>query len=171
MQSIIEESNRFSEAPSKFIKYMNLKSDASERKYNMTIHNNNSNITVLKQPNESVWINFEDMNDYHHIHVWIGMSDFSDFKYVHKNEGTRIFDCTLYTAEQLKQKDEDTKFRNNSLYDDVINTGHPCYANLTLHVRHNDLKYRNKNLVAECDMFDITYTPYKYTSFVSPFAF
>jgi hypothetical protein len=111
------------------------------------------------------------MNDYHHVHVWIGMSDFSDFKYNHKNEGTRIFDCTLYTAEQLKQKDEEMKFRNNTLYGDVVNTGYPCFAHLVLHVRHNDLKYRNKNLAAECDMFDITYTPYKYVTFTSPFAF
>ena len=171
MQSIIEESNRFNEAPSKFIKYMNLKSETTERKYNITVHNNNSNITVIRQPDEHVWINFEDMNDYHHMHVWIGMSDFSDFKYNHKNEGTRIFDCTLYTAEQLKQKDEETKFRNNTLYGDVVNTGYPCFAHLVLHIRHNDLKYRNKNLAAECDMFDITYTPYKYVTFTSPFAF
>lgn len=171
MQSIIEESNRFNEAPSKFIKYMNLKSDASERKYNMTVHSNNPNIAIVKQSDDYVWINFEDMHDYHHLAVWIGMSDFSDFKYSHKQEGTCIYDCTLYTVEDLKRKDEETKSHNNNLFSNIINTGYPCFAKVVFDIKHYDLKYRNKNLMAECDMFDIIYAPYKYNTFASPFAF
>lgn len=171
MQSIIEESNRFNEAPSKFIKYMNLKSGVSERKYSMTAHINNSNVVIVRQSDEHVWIDFDDMRDYHHLTVWLGMSDFGDFKYTHKNEGTRIYNCTLYTAEDLKRKDEETKFHNNTLYSDMINTGYPCFAKVTFNIKHHDLKYRNKNLMVECDMFDIVYTPYKYNTFISPFAF
>ena len=171
MQSIIEESNRFNEAPSKFIKYMNLKSDTSERKYTANVHTNNPNIAVLRQPTEMPWINFDDMNDYHIINMWIGMTDFNHFKYTRKNEGTRIHNYDRFTVEDLKKKNKDMNFNIDTLYGDLINSGYPYFVQVSFYVRHNDLKYRNKNLTVECDMFDITYTPYKYNTFASPFAF
>jgi SpoVK/Ycf46/Vps4 family AAA+-type ATPase len=171
MQSIIEESNRFNEAPIKFLKYMNLKSDSSERKYTVNVHTNNPNIVVLRQPTEMPWINFDDMNDYHIVSIWIGMTDFNHFKYHRKNEGTRIHDYARHTVEDLKKKNKEMKFNSDALYGDLINSGYPCFIQVSFYVRHNDLKYRNKNLTVECDMFDITYTPYKYNTFASPFAF
>lgn len=171
MQSIIEESNRFNEAPSKFIKYMNLKSDNAERKYSVTVETNREGIAIIRQPTELPWINFADMDDSHRIRLWIGMQDVSDFKYKHTMDDTRIDECELYTAQQLIQKNEEIKFQNNALYDDLLKTGYPQFARLVIRIDHNDLHYNKKNLMVECDGFNIMYSLYKYNVFDNAYAF
>mgnify|MGYP003289109492 CR=1 FL=1 len=171
MQSIIEESNRFNEAPSKFIKYMNLKSENSERKYSVVVETSRKGIEIVRQPTEMPWIDFADMNDDHYLHLWIGMQDVSDFKYEHSKIRTFINDCELYTAQTLAEKNEEIKFSNNSIYEDLLKTGYPQFAKLTIRVVHSDLHYSKKNLMVECDGFNIIYSPYKYNVFNSAYAF
>lgn len=171
MQSVIEESNRFNEAPSKFVQFMNLRSESKECKYTIDVSTSRPNIQIIKQPTEITWVDFNDMDSHNHVTIWLGMQDFADFKYQHINNESKIYDCTLYTAADLKKIDEEKKHYNDSAYSDLINTGYPCFAKVAIRIYHNDLHYYKKHLVADIDGFRLSFIPFKYTSFNNSFAF
>ena len=170
MQSIVEESNRYNEAPSKFLRYMNLRGEHGERRYNMRVESLRNDVDVLIQTNDSVWIDMTSLDDVHDLSIWVGVKDRNSFKYCKNTNFTMnyISGCAFSDINELRERATNS---TDAIYDAMLRSGYTCFAKVYIRVNEHNIHLEGKHFTTECDGFKITYEPIRYTKTYSPFAF